>query len=58
MTPLDAMRAEAPPGCCFCCDRPLPPPKRADRRGRPRSMCGERDCYLLYFQVRKMGLKR
>lgn len=53
---LEAMKAEAAPGKCICCDGPLPP--RPARGGRPRVICTEPECRKLYHAIHALGRAR
>lgn len=46
---VDAFAREAPPGCCALCDEPLP--RRERQHGRPRVVCGDRECLALYAKL-------
>ena len=43
----EEFKAEAKPGCCPCCDTPLP----KQTSGRKRVICGDADCKRLFQAV-------
>lgn len=54
---LADMKAEAKPGLCFLCDRPLPSPAPGKHHGRNRVRCASPDCKNLYLRLWKAEAK-